>query len=217
MELDTKKLFEEFEKNRALYSQDLSLRLHRAMSWFTAAQERKDDLDMAFISLWISFNAVYADDFGKTVAERNALKMFIGLVCKLDRGEKLSQLVWETYANTIRLLLDNKFVFQPFWDAQNTSAPNNAWEKRFSRERKQAKKALANGKTEVILGVLFNRLYTLRNQILHGGATYKGSTNIQQKKDGCAILFTMLPIVFEIIIQNPTDDWGKPYYPVITD
>lgn len=42
--------------------ENLSLRIHRALSWLNCAEQHGDDLDTKFISLWISFNATYAHE-----------------------------------------------------------------------------------------------------------------------------------------------------------
>ena len=65
-----------------------------------------------------------------------------------------------------------------------------------------------------MLTLLFNRLYILRNQLVHGGATWKGKVNRSQVQDGKRILGTLVPVFVEIMMDNPQEDWGKPYYPV---
>ena len=40
---------------------NLSLRLHRALSWLNRAEQAEDD-DGRFIFLWIAFNAAYATE-----------------------------------------------------------------------------------------------------------------------------------------------------------
>ena len=59
------------EKQRALrsgFSDSLTLRVHRAISWFGRAQAEPDDLDVRFILLWIGFNAAYASDMAYTLS-----------------------------------------------------------------------------------------------------------------------------------------------------
>lgn len=46
---------------RDSYPENLSLRVHRALSWLDRA-EQDDDPDSRFIFLWIAFNAAYATD-----------------------------------------------------------------------------------------------------------------------------------------------------------
>lgn len=43
------------------------------------------------------------------------------------------------------------------------------------------------------LNTIFSRLYTLRNQIVHGGSTWNSSKNRQQLKDANNILSKILP------------------------
>ena len=44
------------------YPQNLSLRVHRALSWLQKS-ELCDDDDSKFIFLWIAFNSAYAQEF----------------------------------------------------------------------------------------------------------------------------------------------------------
>ena len=64
------------------------------------------------------------------------------------------------------------------------------------------------GKTKPIPAVL-------RNQLIHGGATWNSSVNRSQVKDGAALLGVLLPIFIDILMDNPGNDWGRPYYPVV--
>ena len=58
-------------------------------------------------------------------------------------------------------------------------------------------------------------LDVLRNQLVHGGATWNSSINRAQVKDGAAVLGWLLPVFIDIMLDNPDQDWGKPYYPVV--
>ena len=68
-----------------------------------------------------------------------------------------------------------------------------------------------------VLLVLFDRLYVLRNQLVHGGATWNSSINRAQVKDGAAVLGWLLPVFIDIMLENPDRDWGKPFYPVVRE
>ena len=35
------------------------------------------------------------------------------------------------------------------------------------------------------------------------------------KRDGAAILAFLLPIFADLMMENPDDDWGRPFYPVL--
>ena len=66
-----------------------------------------------------------------------------------------------------------------------------------------------------VLAILLARLYTLRNQLMHGGATWRGSVNRDQIRDGTAILNDLVPLVIYLLMDNPDEDWGDPCYPVV--
>jgi hypothetical protein len=66
-----------------------------------------------------------------------------------------------------------------------------------------------------LLEILLDRLYILRNQLMHGGATYKSKLNRRSVKDGCRILEMLIPIIIEIIMENPEEDWGRLLFPVV--
>jgi hypothetical protein len=66
-----------------------------------------------------------------------------------------------------------------------------------------------------VLSTIFDRLYVLRNQLVHGGATWNGSVNRDQVRDGAALLKWLLPTFIDIMMDNATRDWGKPFYPVV--
>jgi hypothetical protein len=76
-------------------------------------------------------------------------------------------------------------------------------------------RAMAERATAKILSTLFDRLYVLRNQLVHGGATWNSSVNRDQVRDGTAVLGWLLPVMIDIMMDNPDYDWGKPFYPVV--
>lgn len=59
------------------------------------------------------------------------------------------------------------------------------------------------------------RLYTLRNQLMHGGATWNGSVNRSQVRDGRAILDSVLPVILALMMRKPERFQGEPFYPVV--
>jgi len=72
-----------------------------------------------------------------------------------------------------------------------------------------------NKDTQTILSTLFDRMYVLRNQIMHGGATWSSSVNRSQVQDGANILAFAVPHFVDIMMDNPELTWGMPYYPVV--
>jgi hypothetical protein len=55
----------------------------------------------------------------------------------------------------------------------------------------------------------------LRNQLVHGGSTWNSGINRTQVRDGAAILGFLMPVFADLMMDNPHQDWGKPFYPVV--
>lgn len=88
---------------------------------------------------------------------------------------------------------------------------------KFRKAKTTANKALGTKNTSFVLNIIFSRLYTLRNQILHGGATWNSQVNRDQIRDGVNILAMIVPAIISIMMDNPKTLWGDPCYPVIDD
>lgn len=202
---------------RDSYPADLNLRIHRALSWWQRALEA-DDTDGRFIFLWIAFNAAYATEIDENyrLSEQATFRFFLEKLCALDLEKRIDNLVWQEFSGSIRVLLDNPYVFQSFWDWQSGKLSREDWQERFERGKKQAHQALANGNTPVLLGVIFNRLYTLRNQLMHGGATWNSSVNRKQLQDCSGLLGKLVPVIIALMLENPDTLWGSACYPVVS-
>jgi hypothetical protein len=51
------------------------------------------------------------------------------------------------------------------------------WQQHFLNSKSSARRAMGAMDTQRVMGIMFDRLYTLRNQLLHGGATRNGAVN----------------------------------------
>lgn len=204
-------------RQRALrdgFPPDMALKVHRAISWLGRAEREAEDPDAAFLFYWIAFNAAYADD-SLGLAERETLQTFFQRLHDLDTAGAIYRAVWTTIPGPIRVFLDNPYVFAPFWQHHHGIPGKDDWAERFERARKAFHVALARKDTAAILAMLFDRLYVLRNQLVHGGATWNSSVNRDQLRDGVKILATIVPIVIDLMMANPHADWGRPHYPVV--
>ena len=139
---------------------------------------------------------------------------FLQRLSQLDSHDYLYQLVWSRYPGAIRVLLDNRYVFQPYWDHQNGLSGSEDWEERFSSARQASHAALANHDTGTVLSIVFQRLYTLRNQLIHGGATWSSSVNREQLRDANNIMGEVVPAIIAILLDNAHRHWGDACYPV---
>ncbi len=191
------------------------IRLHRSISWLARAQAEADDPDAQFLFLWIAFNAAYAREFGHELSERELLAAFFTTLLALDRDHRLHALLFREFSGPVRTLVENKFVFEPFWRALRDHDSSASWEQKFSQSRVLALKALLGHQTDVVLGIVFDRLYVLRNQLAHGGATWHSQTNRAQVRDGARLLGALVPVLVELMLDNPAQDFGGIMYPVV--
>lgn len=214
--MESKSLKEAHRLVREGQPQSSRVRLHRAISWLARAEAEADDLDARFIFLWIALNAAYARPFGSEQAERDQLRGFIRELLAHDGQNRVRSILFEQFTGPIRTLIDNRFVFEPFWRALRTHDSSGRWEEQFKASQRLALKALMEGQTDVLLSIVLDRLYVLRNQLVHGGATWSGSANRTQVKDGAAILGSLVPAIIRLILDSGSLDLGEVAYPVIT-
>lgn len=197
------------------FSSNSRIRIHRAISWLKCAENNEHDIDLKFISLWISFNSCYSgiDDNDDLISSENEkFDRFITSLVELDYNGIIHNVIWDKFSDSIRVLLNNKYAFKEFWSSNKYD--NNNWEKSFDNSNRKAFEFLASRKTtaEFILIVLA-RLYTVRNQIVHGGATYQSFVNRGQVRDASEILSFLIPAFILIMIENPHFEWGELKYP----
>jgi len=195
--------------------ESLSIRLHRAISWLKSAEKQEGNLDMKFISLWISFNACYAVDINglNSKSEKAKLREFTTSLVRFDKT-RLYNLFWEKFSGSIKILIENKFVFEKFWEY--TRGESDDYQVVFDKSITHATNCLSKQNIEGLLEVVLERLYTLRNQLIHGGATYNSKLNRTQLRDACNIMQLLVPIIIDIMLENKEHDWGEIAYPVVT-
>ena len=200
------------------------LRAGRCLSWLGRAEQEMEkdppDYDAAFTFYWIAFNAVYADGTSALHLERRESDAFtrseyFRKIILLDRQRKIYNAILNKFWDPMVGLLKNKYVYQPFWDHHNGLPENENWESRFRSDQRRVSRALDQLNTTDILSILFYRLYVLRNQLLHGGATWNSRVNRRQVEDGAIIMAYLVPLFIELMMDNPQTDWGVAYYPVV--
>ncbi len=207
----------EWERVQEMLPDNLALRMRRALSWLERAENEKDtDDDAAFIFYWIAFNAAYAQERSSDFKsnERDRFDRYFDDLRDLDTERIIEKAIWEIFSQSITELLDNKYVYEPFWEYQSGRG-NRDWERRFESRKREVTRARGHRDTKVILRTLFDRLYTLRNQLIHGGATWKGSINRAQVGDGARIMAFLVPLFVSLMMSHPENDWGYPDYPVV--
>jgi hypothetical protein len=203
---------------RERYGENLGLRVHRALSWLSRAELLGADPDAQFLHLWIAFNAAYATEIDERyrLAEQETFRGFLQKLHDIDGRARLEALVWKEFSKSIRLLLDNKYIFQDFWNYQNGRLKEAEWLSGFGKAKAEVKQALSRRDTVEVLAVVLSRIYTLRNQLVHGGATWNSAVNRDQLRDCCQFMGKLVPLVIEIMMDRPDTLWGQACYPVIS-
>jgi hypothetical protein len=198
--------------------QSLNLRVHRALSWLARA-EACEDADGRFIFLWIAFNAAYAQEMPhhERLSEQENFRQFWHKLHALDGGQQLSRLMWTEFSGPVRVLLDNPYVFESFWDFHRGNLSEADWKARLAKGKQAAAVLLAQGDTPALLGLVFQRIYTLRNQLMHGGATWDSEVNRNQLRDCVNLMTKLVPVVIAIMMSSPNALWGDAVYPVVQD
>ena len=205
-------------KERDKHPESLALRVHRTLSWLDAAERADKDWDARFVFLWIAFNAAYAEEIrggSDRAGEKSTFRQFVDRLVELDGKGLLSQLVWQEYPKSIRTLIENPYVFPAFWSWQSGDLTEAGWTEKFEKANRFAIKALEHGNTAAVLSVALNRIYTLRNQILHGGATWNSSVNRAQVRDCARIMGQLVPVIISILMDHPHEDWPAAAWPVV--
>ena len=197
------------------HPESLSVRIHRALSWLERADQAGDDADARFVFLWIAFNAAYASEFGFEQSERSQARDFVERVVGLDHDGRLHHVLFGQFSGPVRTLLENRFVFEPFWRAVREHDSSERWKAQFEAERKLALRAVMERGTATLMVTVLDRLYVLRNQIVHGGATWNSRANRAQVNDAVAILGSLLPEMIRVMMDNPDAEFGEIAYPVI--
>jgi len=206
-------LRERLREIRETMSQDHAIRLHRAVSWLRCAEQYADtDEDVGFVALWIAFNSCYSADDGFNHTFRSDFEVFAQKLVARDVGQQIYTTLWMNYSGFIRVLIDNRHVYQPFWESQRNG--DDRWEASFNQNRKFALRALANNDVPRLLSIVMERLYVLRNQIVHGGSTWQSGVNREQVRDGKRVLLELVPLFIELMFDE-SEDWGKIFYPVV--
>lgn len=197
----------------------INLRLVRALSWLERAEQetRKDppDADAAFMFLWIALDAL-SSQLGGLKSYNQRRRYFKRMLAFADAESVIYDAVWSVLRDDIGRILDNRYVFSPFWENRNDPSQSRDWKRRFDNKQRVVKQALREFRTGDVLIELFQRLNTLRNQLLHGGAKWNGSMNRHQVETGAKIMATLVPHFIDVMIRHP-NDWGEPRYPVVRE
>lgn len=193
------------------------IRIHRAISWLGRAEREANDPDTRFLFLWIAFNAAYASEFGFEHSERDQARQFIDKLLQVDTTGRLQAVLLDQFTGPIRTLIENRFVFEPFWKAMRDHDSTSRWQESFTASKRVALRAVMERQTGTVLSVVLDRLHVLRNQIVHGGATWNGAANRGQVQDAARILGEVVPVVVALMMDADGVEFGGIAYPRIPE
>lgn len=196
----------------------LTVRLTRADTWWRRGDELRTagDLDLAFVLYWTAFNAAYAQDVptdfpDKKDPDRTVFGKFLRTLVALNSRaihDAISGPLWRY----IGPVLENRYLFSSYWHFVNGVSDAADWEAKQNGINRAAREALRKRKTGKALTILFQRLYTLRNQLMHGGARWNSRRNRDSVENATPIMRHLVPVFLDIIRSHPERDWGQPYY-----
>lgn len=209
-----------YRERHSELSTDNQLRLRRSLSWLEkATQDHADeDFDTSFILHWVAFNAMYATRESEN--QPSLYKTFLEKVTELDYNHSIRNSLKPIFGPYISPLLHTRYIYGVYWKYdldQTTKTQKDAmWEEKRKNLTKTISAGLtANGDILHALNCIFDLLYVLRNQLIHGLATYKGSVNRDQVQYGSMILATAVPCFATLMLGYPDIDWGESPYPPI--
>lgn len=196
---------------------DTAVRMHRVCKWLSESQclYREGRTDLAFIAGWISWNALYArwDAEGQSERDFASMRTCLGELLSVDQEGFLEAWVYRD-RRSIAAVLDNPFLSRHFW--REIGSRNADVELSRHVEPDMADRLIRQSRWARLLEELFGRLYVLRNQLIHGGATPNSRVNREQVASGQIIEGFMVAALRAIIHgDNPWHDWGPLPYPVL--
>ena len=190
-----------------------NIRFHRACSWLQRVEdaEEHEALDLLLLSLWTSFNALYGQWDGERqepVSDVDCWQHFLDRMLVLDR-DGLIQDKLEEHKKLVMVLFDDEYLSRFFWQE-----PTDQRAKRVRRTRHEAQAWYAEKNWTMVLQRLFERIYLLRCQLVHGAATYDSSFNRTAIRRCIQMMDHLLRTFLEVWVRWGADeDWGIMCYP----
>ena len=105
-------LEEIFKEKKAQHSDAFNLRIQRSLSWLKQSTEQQQTPEFKWVSLWIAFHAIYAEN-SSIEQSPEQFKHFVQDVLQYDRQDKLKQLLCS------RLVAKVQEFFAQTWSVQS--------------------------------------------------------------------------------------------------
>lgn len=206
---------QDFTRSSSKDLQSLVDRVRRCLSWLKrAAYLSVEDRPPRFVELWIAFNSLYGQRHYKDGSFKGELADFMTFLAKFRKLDSASEMlqVWmgkKHVQGRIRDLIQNKFLWNEFWDGEV-----NEFESQAGKELRNFEVALVHHDVESFLRCLFSRLRVLRNQIVHGSASSDTRKNKDALVPAILLLEELLPMFLSLMIKKGRSiSWPEVPYP----
>ena len=187
---------------------ELAIRIHRSCSWLHRAQVAAEEsgsvaLDDQLIFLWISFNALYGQwdpETNHPARDIQSVRAFIAGATRVDtdHGVGAYEALLKEHRVLAERLFDNVYLDHYFWRGLAEDEEEETWR----NMPRKGRRYLDEGQTQRALDrLLLYRVYQLRCQLLHGGATHGGKLNRESVADCGRFLHLFLDRSFEILVH----------------
>lgn len=207
--------FKALPRERLGTNQSFAVRVHRALSWLEKSGEQQD-LETRFIFAWVAFNALYGQareglptarsqpDYGG--GDRHEYVHFLNRLAQLD-GDRLMQSATKI-RSFLRELVICKYLYFCYW----RNMPD--WPESLDWDIVGFGKAMGRRNVGRVYSLAFDRLYIMRLQLLHGGATFGGRVNRKTLQLCEVVLRQLMDAILEVMIEHGLgEDWGEVAYP----
>ncbi|MCC9605098.1 hypothetical protein LOC68_24665 [Blastopirellula sp. JC732] len=190
-----------------------NIRFHRACSWLQRAEQiaADDDLDLAILSQWVAFNALYGQWDGaerEPVADILCWRHFLERMLELDESRFVVDVLME-HKPLVMSIFDDEFLSRYFWQEPSCERAGKS-----KRTKFESRTWYLDGSWRLILEKLMDRIYFLRCQLVHGAATYNSSLNRTAARHCAWMMDHLLRAFLQVWIEHGSgEDWGILCYP----
>lgn len=190
-----------------------NIRFHRACSWLQRAERVSDDddLDLAILSQWVAFNALYGQwDEGKRepVPDCECWRVFVERMLSLDERSWVVDALVENKP-LVMAIFDDEFLSRYFW-----KEPTGLQAGRSKKVKYDARTWYLDGNWLLILERVVERIYFLRCQLAHGASTFNSSLNRTATRRCVQMMDHLLRAFLQVWIEyGAGEDWGILCYP----
>ena len=193
------------------------LRSRRAISWIAYAEEetRRGRYHTAFCFYWIAFNACYGSDPSRD--EKSEYESYFEEIERHDKEKTICRYILYEIDRDVEDLVKCRFAYDGFWRDGHRTLSDAKWRRSLQREVDRFSELVIGGmdmNTVEVLSIVFDRIYCVRNQVIHGCTTRERSTGDDQIRLGSTILDRLVPVFVRLMLGNRhTGRWRPPYYP----